>query len=464
MAGAALAAYQSVVMVPILALYAWEKRRTWTPAWITLLTVPAVLGVWQLYERLSTGALPATVLAGYFHAYDLQNQAAKLRNAAALTVHAAWLVCPVLVVLVCRNRWARVAAVVAALAGIALDANPLFWVSFGTGVLLIVSQRPRDFVSAWILIFFAAALALFFAGSARYLLPIAAPVAIFVARKASSRALAAGIAAQAALSLCLAWTNYQHWDGYRSFARSVPPPEGQSTAWVNGEWGLRFYMESEGGLPLAGGQGVRPGDIVVSSKLAFPAPFTTGGGRLAPITEREIRPTLPFRLIALGTRSAYSTASLGLRPFDLSTGPVDVVRAEAVVERKPELSWLPMNSPGAESQIVSGVYQLEDNRYRWMAERAVILLKSPAKAQPLRVVFFIPDTAPARRVTVELDGRAVADETYPKPGLYTIATAPMGSSGETATLAIRVDQSVLPPGDQRRLGMILSAVGFGAKE
>lgn len=464
MAGAALAAYQSVLLVPILAVYLWQKRRTWWQAWVALATVPAILGGWQLYERLSTGALPATVLAGYFKTYDLQNTLAKLNSAEALTAHAGWIVFPALVVLACRNRWAQAAGLAAALAGIALDPSPLFWLPFGCGVLLIVSQRPREFLSVWILLFFAASLALFFAGSARYLLPLAAPVAIFIAQRLSWRALAWGIAAQASLSLCLAAVNYQHWDGYRQFVRSLPRPEGQSTAWVNGEWGLRFYMQSEGGLALTGGQAVRPGDIVVSSELGYPAPFTTGGGRLVPLAARQIRPRLPFRLIALHTKSAYSTASLGLRPFDVSTGPIDELRAEAVVERKPVLSLLPMNSPDADSQIASGVYQLEDNRYRWMADRAVILLKTPAKPQPLSVSFFIPANAPARRVTVETDGRIVADRTYPTPGLYKLVSAPVRPAGDTATVMIRVDRSMVPPGDQRRLGMILSEVGFGAKD
>src|SRR5262249_9408683 len=63
---AALAAYQSVMLIPILGIYLWNKQRDWKIAWITLLTVPATLGAWQLFERFTSESLPAEVLAGYF--------------------------------------------------------------------------------------------------------------------------------------------------------------------------------------------------------------------------------------------------------------------------------------------------------------------------------------------------------------------------------------------------------------
>ena len=57
------------------------------------------------------------------------------------------------------------------------------------GVLLLAWRKRRDartqFLIAWIVLFFGASLVVFFAGSARYLLPMVAPVAM----------LASGIAA-----------------------------------------------------------------------------------------------------------------------------------------------------------------------------------------------------------------------------------------------------------------------------
>jgi Dolichyl-phosphate-mannose-protein mannosyltransferase len=420
---ASMAAYQAIVLTPILAVYTWLYARRSKTAWALVLVPPVVIAGWQLYELASIGKLPLAVLAGYFRTYGTQSLAFKLRNAAALPVHFCWLVFPVLL-------------------------PPAFLISW--------KRRDADtiFLTAWVAIFFAAGIGIFFAGAARYLLPIAAPVALLVSRL-NTRWLAAGFAAQIILSLSLATVNYQHAGGYRSFAESLKPLVARKRVWINGEWGLKYYLEAEGGMPLMREQPVRPGDVVVTSDLGYPVHFSAGGGALTPIAQREIRATLPLRLIALHTRSAYSTVDRGYLPFDISTGPIDRVRAEIVVEREPKLSYVVMTAPEAEQQLVSGVYQ-----DRWMAGRAVILLKSPAVATPLQVKFFIHELAPARRISLLIDGRQVAEKTYDAPGLYTLETPPILPEKPTTTLTIMVDKTFFAAGDRRELGVVLSAAGF----
>ena len=455
MALAALAAYQAIVMVPILALYG----RKWRASWIAALTAPVLLVAWQLWERSSTGTMPATVLAGYMQTYGLQAFAQKVKNAMALTGHLGWLVFPMLPVAAFRRQWW---VLLAGLPFALIDANPLFWFSVGVGLLVLVAalQRWREFPSAWILLFFAAALILFFAGSARYLLPIALPVAILVARELPSKWLYAGAACELVFSAGLAVVNYQHWDGYRNFARALADQAENRRVWVNGEWGLRYYMESEGAVPLLRGQVLHPGEMVVSSSLAFPVAYSSGGGVLAPLSAAEIRPSVPLRIAALGGKSAYSTTLFGLRPFDISTGPIDRVRAEVFTEREPRLEDLPMNAPEAAEQIVSGIYDLEDKQWRWMSGKAVLLLKSPADPKPLTVRLYIPDQAPGRTVIVSLDGRQVVQETFTKPGAYTLTSAPLRPAGKSATISIKIDKTFSVAGDHRELGAILSQAGF----
>jgi hypothetical protein len=420
---AAMAAYQAVFLTPILAIYTWLYARRSKSAWMVVLVPPVVVAGWQLYELISIGKLPLAVLAGYFRTYGTQSLAFKLRNAAALPVHFCWLVFPVLL-------------------------PPAFLLSW--------KRRDPDtlFLTAWIAIFFAAGIGIFFAGSARYLLPIAAPVALLVSRL-NTRWLAAGLAAQMILSMALATVNYQHADAYRAFAASLQPQLAGKRVWINGEWGLRYYLDTDGGIPLLREQSLRPGDVVVTSELGYPVHFSAGGGTLTPIAQREVRATLPLRLIALHTRSAYSTVDRGYLPFDISTGPIDRVRAEMVVEREPKLTYLLMKSPEAEQQLVSGVYQDQ-----WMAGRAVILLKSPAATTPLQVKFFIPQPAPARRITLLIDGQQVAEKTYDAPGLYTLETPPIRPAKPTATLTIVVDKTFSVPADRRELGVVLIAAGF----
>lgn len=454
MALAGLCAYQAVVLTPILLAYVWSWGRTWRAAWIAAFTAPAVLLLWQFYERLSSGALPAAVLAGYLQTYQLETLAPKLKSAAVLTGHLAWLVFP--------SFWLPpLAAIPAAIAAAFYDVNPLFWgsIAVGVGILIWCARHWRDFLCQWILIFFAAALVIFFAGSARYLLPIVLPVAILATRYAKRGWLEAGFAAGLALSLTLAIVNYQHWNGYRQFARQLAGDVASKRVWINGEWGLRYYFESEGALPLLQGQPLYPGDMVVSSTLGYPMQLSNGGSLLTPVAERTINSRIPLRTVAINGRAAYSAMIRGLRPFDISVEPIDRVRAELMVARKPVLSDLPMNAPEAEQQIVSGVYHLE-GQWRWMGREAVILLKPPAEPLPLVVQFVIHEKSPARQVTVFVNGQQVASQAFDSPGRYMLSSLALKPDGDSAIVKIAVDKTFSVPGDNRELGIILMLVGF----
>jgi len=447
---AAVTGYQTVILFPILLLYG----RKWRASWIAALAIPAALGAWQLYERVSTGAMPAGVLAGYLKSYALEAFSQKLKNTAALTGHLAWLVFPAL--------WLPGLLTLPFAIGAAfIDPNPLFWASIaiGVGILISCARHWRDFLCQWVLIFYTGALIVFFAGSVRYLLPIVLPIAILATRRVKPKWLYAAAACEAALSLALAVVNYQHWDGYRRFAQALDKDMENKRTWINGEWGLRLYFESEGALPLMQGQAVHPGEIVVSSRLAYPQPFTTGGGILTPVSERTISSRIPLRIVSLNSKSAYST-TMGLRPFDISTAPIDRVRAETVIERKPTLSVLPMNAPEAAQQIVSGVYALENGQWRWMSRKALLLLKPPAGTAVLSVHLYIPDASPARTVEVLVNQKRAAQATYEKPGTYVFSTPPIQLEGDVATVEINVDKTFSPPGDQRQLGIILTEVAL----
>ena len=149
---------------------------------------------------------------------------------------------------------------------------------------------------------------------------------------------------QLALSLALATVNYQHWDGYRTFAASLRAPSEGHRVWVDNEWGLRYYLESDHALPARKGQHVRPGDIIVSSELGHNVEFTAPLSRLA---DGAIESALPLRLIGLNSHSGYSTVDEGYLPFGISTDPIDRVSARMVMERHPTLEYVTTNSPGA---------------------------------------------------------------------------------------------------------------------
>ena len=448
---AAMTAYQAVAATPILWVWCWFHARRSKAAWALTLTPVITVACYQAYERLTGGALPATVLAGYFSAYGLQQLANKLKNAIALTAHTGWLIFPLAVAAAFRQRWP--VAVAAALAGVFIDPHPLFWVSFAIGAMAIAwCVRKPDFLTAWVLLFFAASLVLFFAGAARYLLPMAAPLAILVTRQLPAHLLYGAFAANLALGLALSWVSYQHWDGYRQFVRSIPEVWRSNRVWMNGELGLRFYAEANGALPLARSQAVDTGHWVISTALGFPIPVTAP---LAHVKDREIRPSLPLRMLGLGAQSAYSTSAFGPRPFDITSEPVDRIRLELVRPRNVTLQYLPMDAPEATEAIVSGVYQLED-RTRWMSGRAVIAFRRPDQPKPVEVAIYVPPQATGKTLTIRVDGTVVHQQPMPPPGIHTVKTPPAQGS----TVTIEVDRTFSVPGDNRQLGAVLIGAGF----
>lgn len=451
---AALTAYQALFLAPVLAVYLFEHRRRWVAGWCVMLAAPLALAAWQIFERTTSGQLPATVLAGYMQTYGLQAIAQKTRNAAALVVHLGWIVSPLLVLaaFIRGPKWRWIAAGIAATAAAVYDPNPLFWAFFGCGVLVLMSCIGREFLAAWVLLFFAGALVVFFQGSARYLLPLAAPVAILVADVSSARTIIIGFGLQMAISLGLAIVNYQHWGAYRQFASSLSNQIAQRRVWINAEWGLRYYLESEGALPLRKGEILQKNEMVVSSELALPIAMNA---TLAPLAQIEIRPAIPLRIISLDSRSAYSVASpRGLLPFEISTAPIDRVRAEIVADREPRLTYIDPHDPQAAPQIISGL-----SPDGWMAEQATVILKRPQQPSPLRVMFSIHPSSPARRLRMLVDGQLVAEETYGAPGSYALAV-PMPPGTPRVVVTLTVDQTFSVPGDQRKLGVIVSRIGF----
>ncbi|HUB33048.1 MAG TPA: hypothetical protein VMA31_08465 [Bryobacteraceae bacterium] len=452
MALAALTAYQAALLTPILGAYLWIEReagracpapttRGTTSAvgagyirpayapWLALLTPFFTILAFQLFERLTTGAAPAAVLTGYFGSYGFQRLSAKLDSALMLAIHSWFLVFPALVPPAAILAWRK--------------------------------RREPDtqFLLAWITIFFTGAVVIFFAGSARYLLPMAAPVALLASRL-RVRWLAPAFALQLALGLGLAAANYQHWGGYRRFAASVRGVTEGRRVWIDGEWGLRYYFETRGGLALEKATPVRPGEFIVSSALGHSVDVNAP---TATVASAVIQPSVPLRLIGLESHSGYSTVSRGFWPFGISDGVVDRLTLSRVIERHATLSYLPMNAPEAAEQIVSGIYALEGS-YRWTAKTAVVTLKAPPHPGRLSATFTIHEKSPARHVRLLLDGQEVASQAYPGPGAYTLVTpAPVHPASGVGVVTLELDGAFTAPPDTRELGVVLAGIGWQAE-
>jgi hypothetical protein len=467
---ASMTGYQAILVTPILAVYLWfnanRRWRNWLATGVPVITIAA----WQLYERVTSGRVPLAVLHGYTSQYGFEAAAVKVRSALALTVHAGWIVFPALAVAAFWPRRRVVLGVVVVVSAClaVLDYNPLFWVSFGIGLMVLSrcvsllrsGDADERFLAVWVVVFFAGALAGAFAGSERYLLPIAAPVALLTGRflAARPRWLMAGFAAQCCVSVALALVNYQHWNGYRQFVARHRDEIQSHRTWIASEWGLRFYAESEGALPMLIDTHVQDGDLVLSSALSGGA--LASRGDLVLVDEYAIVPTLPLRLIGLQARSGFSTASEGLREFDITTKPLDIVRLRRVMEREPTAAWLPMNSPAAAYQIVEGAYGLESNTWRWVSGTSVFRLRTPPNPSRFAAQLFVPPQVPPCTVTLNVNGSVVATAKYPASGKYELSGAIAGSLPESVTATLTTDRTFRAPHDARDLGLVLIAIGF----
>jgi hypothetical protein len=76
------------------------------------------------------------------------------------------------------------------------------------------------------------------------------------------------------------------------------------------------------------------------------------------------------------------------------------------------------------------------------------------------VKLYIADAAPARTVRIALLGGPEAVRTFPSPGSYTVTVPVDATNLSTVTVTITVDRTFVPPGDRRKLGIILNEVGF----
>ena len=122
---AALDAYQAVFIVPILGFYLWQKKDRSVFAWSVIFAAPAAIGAWQIYGRRQRRRDAGGDVMGLHAKVRLASRRRKrLKNTAALVVHSAWIVSPLLIR---GNRWNWVLGAIAAAGGAFYDPNPMFW-------------------------------------------------------------------------------------------------------------------------------------------------------------------------------------------------------------------------------------------------------------------------------------------------------------------------------------------------
>ena len=347
---AGLTALQTLVIVPILLFYfgfrtsdrgsdhsSRLKSAIRNPQCAMAAAAPfLVWGAWQLVQFALLGRLPVAVMGGYLaspaHWGRLGMKAASV---AALVQHlgvlvvfmplafvhgrskqrpyiAASLFAPGLLIAVLIRGYAWWERLLLAL---------FFWLGIQTLRWLWARRFSAPLPAWWCLAYFGFALAAFFAGSARYLLPLAVPLAILVVCELYTRPgrLAAALVINVALGLALSHADYEF---ARAYAGLEPPPG--ASFLVNGEWGFRYQMTRAGGRMIEPASVPAPGEWIVASDLCLGAGYDSTAEAVAVrLKSVELWMRTPLRLVDRYARSGYSSSGFGLLPFSFSGQPLD---------------------------------------------------------------------------------------------------------------------------------------------
>ena len=306
------------------------------------------LGAWQALQWALTGRLPAAVLAGYASNPNLSGAAVKAASALALLAHLGVLV--TLVPLAWRRLWGIAPGLLAAYLVTGYPwwerALLVIFVALGVNALLwLWESRRQPVLAAWCLLYFAFACVAFFAGAARYLLPLAAPMAIlFVIQfRDRPRILWLALAVNVVLGLNISFAAYE-------FARvyaDVPPPPGRSFL-INGDWGFRYYMVAKGGRALEDVSVPTPGEWIVASDLSIAGKYDSLAEETAmPLRSVDLRVRTPLRIVDRHAHTGNSSASMGLLPFSFSLLPLDrITYSRTSSFLNAPVSWTPSEFNG----------------------------------------------------------------------------------------------------------------------
>jgi hypothetical protein len=148
--------------------------------------------------------------------------------------------------------------------------------------------------------------------------------------------------------------------------------------------------------------------------------------------------------------------------------------AETEEEGRRLATVLHVADPRADQQLVAGFHAVEQNSWRWTEERFSVSLRPPRdaaqKGAVLQLKLNVPEVSIARLGAIALEaaiaGTSLGKESYTQPGEFTYARdiPPKLLAGDSVRVDFTLDKH-LPPssGDIRKLGVIVTSVGFDAK-
>jgi hypothetical protein len=391
---AGFTALQTLPVVAILLADYWLRReRPPVAAWAAAATPFLAVGAWQVGQFLMIGRLPAAKLAGYAAFPAFSTLQAKRNSVIVLVEHLGAMV--VFAPFRARLRqW--IPALLLAVPSLLLSRDYAWWeramlfgfVALGVETLIWLGNRVKEqpLLALWCLGYLLFTFAAFFAGAARYLMPLAVPLVIlFVWQNESNpRRLKLALGISLFLGLNLSFADYE----LARVHSELPPPPGKDFL-VDGEWGFRYHMVRLGGHPLERQSEWRPGQWIVGSEMAVGAHYLSQAELTAvPQGTLDLKSRTPFRVIDRYAHSGFESAGFGLLPFSFSWRPIDRITYAVAAPVLDVPGWLPTRfddhlvfvaTPGAEVTVYAGP--------RWKTCRVSLFARGQGEASFLAPPF-----------------------------------------------------------------------------
>jgi hypothetical protein len=217
----------------------------------------------------------------------------------------------------------------------------------------------RRLLVLWYLGILVACLALFYAGSVRYvLLALPAVILVWVTRLESTvqegyfrrNLLWAGLWITLAYSIPIAYADYRFAETYRRYTAELHQEYAASghRVWFTGEWGFRYYLEKSGARPIGRTQqGPQEGDIIIKPFVASPwVTLYDGAPYTVLLEQRIVQESWPIRILDFSSKAGFYSTGWGLLPFSWTSGEnwewFNVFRVERPFEGpipEPERHW-----------------------------------------------------------------------------------------------------------------------------
>ncbi len=244
----------------------------------------------------------------------------------------------------------------------------LFWRAFLSRILEPsgLERCSAQFLALWYFGVTAYCLFILPEGSARYVLPLTAPVLIVFYRRLEVMEvteyrmerlplLNSAMVASGSLVLSLAWGLFLAQADYE-FARVYPRAAAEYKSisdglhsYLAGEWGFRYYLGRTGVKPLPGNESsVSGGSLVVTPKLAMPYDMPADLRSMTmPYARLSFDLKTPFRTMDTGTPAAFYSTGWGLIPFSVTNQSLETLEVRQINFMVERLPWARVECSGS---------------------------------------------------------------------------------------------------------------------